>query len=72
MTKTDNQKKPIPVAPLKIVYLKGSQEMAKAVDNNIVKSRKSLMAHRSDVESIPGYVEPSYLVNTNYFRYGTG
>ena len=72
MTKTENQKKPVPVAPLKIVYLKGSQEIAKAVDNNLVKSRKSLMAHRSDADSIPGYVEPSYLINANYFRYGTG
>ena len=70
MTTTENQKKPFPVAPLKIVYLNGSQEMAKAVDNSLVKSRKSLMSSFANV--IPGYVEPSYIANAHYYRYGTG
>ena len=70
MTTTENQKKPFPVAPLRIVYLKGSQEMAKAVDNSLVKSRKSLMSSFANV--IPGYVEPTYIANAHYYRYGTG
>ena len=70
MTTTENQKKPFPVAPLKIVYLNGSQEMAKAVDNSLVKSRKSLMSSFANV--IPGYVEPTYIANAHYYRYGTG
>ena len=70
MTTTENQKKPFPVAPLKIVYLNASQEMAKAVDNSLVKSRKSLMSSFANV--IPGYVEPSYIANAHYYRYGTG
>ena len=70
MTTTENQKKPFPVAPLRIVYLNGSQEMAKAVDNSLVKSRKSLMSSFANV--IPGYVEPSYIANAHYYRYGTG
>ena len=70
MTTTENQKKPFPVAPLKIIYLNGSQEMAKAVDNSLVKSRKSLMSSFANV--IPGYVEPSYIANAHYYRYGTG
>ena len=72
MTTTENQKKPFPVAPLKIVYLNGSQEMAKAVDNSLVKSRKSLMSSLSFANAIPGYVEPSYIANAHYYRYGTG
>lgn len=72
MTTTENQKKPFPVAPLKIVYLNGSQEMAKAVDNSLVKSRKSLMSSLSFANVIPGYVEPSYIANAHYYRYGTG
>ncbi len=70
MTTTENQKKPFPVAPLRIVYLNGSQEMAKAVDNSLVKSRKSLMSSFANV--IPGYVEPTYIANAHYYRYGTG
>ena len=70
MTTTENQKKPFPVAPLRIVYLNGSQEMAKAVDNSLVKSRKSIMSSFANV--IPGYVEPSYIANAHYYRYGTG
>ena len=72
MTTTENQKKPFPVAPLRIVYLNGSQEMAKAVDNSLVKSRKSLMSSLSFANVIPGYVEPSYIANAHYYRYGTG
>lgn len=72
MTTTENQKKPFPVAPLRIVYLNGSQEMAKAVDNSLVKSRKSLMSSLSFANVIPGYVETSYIANAHYYRYGTG
>ncbi|HAV28259.1 MAG TPA: phosphoribosylpyrophosphate synthetase [Lachnospiraceae bacterium] len=72
MTTTENQKKPFPVAPLRIVYLNGSQEMAKAVDNSLVKSRKSLMSSLSFANVIQGYVEPSYIANAHYYRYGTG
>ena len=74
MATTQNKKAPIPipVAPLKIVYLRGSQDMAKAVDTSLVKSRKSLMSSSPYAESIPGYIEPSYIVNANYYRYGTG
>ena len=72
MTTTENQKKPFPVAPLRIVYLNGSQEMAKAVNNSLVKSRKSLMSSLSFANVIQGYVEPSYIANAHYYRYGTG
>lgn len=72
MTTTENQKKPFPVAPLRIVYLNGSQEMAKAVDSSLVKSRKSLMSSLSFANVIQGYVEPSYIANAHYYRYGTG
>lgn len=72
MTTTENQKKPFPVAPLRIVYLNGSQEMAKAVNNSLVKSRKALMSSLSFANVIQGYVEPSYIANAHYYRYGTG
>lgn len=72
MSSTENKKQPVPVAPLKIIYLNGSQEMAKAVDNYIVKSRKSLTESEALAGMIPGNVEPTYLVGANYLRYGTG
>ena len=62
----------MPVAPLKIVYLNGSHEIAKPVDNYIVKARKQLAHDRKDAETIPGYIESSYLLEARYSRYGTG
>ncbi len=72
MSITENPKKPIPVAPLRIVYLNGSQEMAKAVENSLVKSRKALSSNRLFAENIPGYIESKYIANAHYYRYGTG
>ena len=42
MAMTDNHKIQIPIAPLKIAYLSGSHEMAKAVDNSLVKTRRAI------------------------------
>ncbi|MDO4804070.1 MAG: ribose-phosphate pyrophosphokinase [Lachnospiraceae bacterium] len=72
MTTSESIKQPVPVAPLKIIYLNGSQEMAKAVDNNIVKSRNSLKGSNILASTFPGYIEPTYIVGANYPRYGTG
>ena len=62
----------MPVAPLKIVYLNGSHEIAKPVDSYIAKTRKQLAHDRKDAELIPGYIEPSYILDAKYSRYGTG
>ena len=72
MSSTENQKNPMPVAPLKIVYLNGSHEIAKPVDSYIAKTRKQLAHDRKDAELIPGYIEPSYILEAKYSRYGTG
>ena len=72
MSSTENQKNPMPVAPLKIVYLNGSHEIAKPVDSYIAKTRKQLAHDRRDAELIPGYIEPTYILEAKYSRYGTG
>ena len=68
----DNHKIQIPIAPLKIAYLSGSHEMAKAVDNSLVKARRAMAGRIKETNSLSGYIEPTYLVDTHYARFGTG
>ncbi len=62
----------LPVAPLKIAYLEGSAAIAEAVDANIAKTRKALSVKNPELRTIQGYVEPTYLLNSHFTRYGTG
>ena len=66
------EEKLLPVAPLKIAYLEGSSEIARAVDANIARSRRTLAQKNSESLSVPGYVEPTYLLDSHCSRYGTG
>ena len=66
------EEKILPVAPLKIAALEGAAEMAKAVDTGIVKLRKGNAERSRDLVSIPGYLEPTYLLDSRCSRYGTG
>lgn len=72
MAMTDNHKIQRPVAPLKIAYLSGSHEMAKAVDNSLVKTRRAISGRIKETSSLSGYIEPTYLIDTHYTRFGTG
>lgn len=72
MSIAETQKIPTPVAPLKIACLVGAEEMAAAVDAALVKSRKTAVSHRPELESHFGFLEKSYLVQTKCSRYGTG
>ena len=72
MAMTDNHKIQIPIAPLKIAYLSGSHEMAKAVDNSLVKTRRAISGRIKETSSLSGYIEPTYLIDAHYTRFGTG
>ncbi|MDO4613991.1 MAG: ribose-phosphate pyrophosphokinase [Lachnospiraceae bacterium] len=72
MASTAEQEKILPVAPLKIAYLNGCEDMAKAVNNSLVKMRKAKALQDKDASKIRGYIEPSYLLDTKLSRYGTG
>ena len=64
--------KSLPVAPIRIAALSGCQDLAKEVDKKLVKFRKELVAKKKS-EIIPqGYCEPSFLVECECVRFGTG
>ena len=72
MSSTENKEKILPVAPLKIAYLAGSQGMARQVNASLVKMRKSIAARDKSAETVQGYIEPTYLIDTHLSHYGTG
>lgn len=72
MSGTENREVILPAAPLKIAYLEGSRNIARQVNSSLVKMRKSIAARNKYAESIQGYIEPSYLLETHLSHYGTG
>lgn len=72
MATSEIQRQVVPVAPLKIAYINGSRDIAKQVNASIVKMRRAAADKNSAVLAIPGYVESSYLADTQLSRYGTG
>ena len=72
MTATQSQEKKLPVAPLKIAYLEGSWPIAKQVNSALVKMRRSIGERDRNAQSVAGYIESSYLLDTRLMRYGTG
>ena len=64
--------KSLPVAPIRIAALSGCQDLAKEVDKKLVKFRKELV-EKKQLSIIPqGYSEPSFLVECECVRFGTG
>jgi len=72
MSASENEKRPLPVAPLKIASLKGAEPMAEAINASIVKSRKAAVARKKSLADVCGYLEKSYLVDVAMSRFGTG
>lgn len=72
MPSIEPQEKKLPVAPLKIAYLEGSWPIAKQVNSSLVKMRRAIGEHDRSAQSVAGYIEPSYLLDTRLMRYGTG
>ncbi len=64
----------LPVGALKIAALEGCRELAQKVDRALVKSRKESLQNpeNSNVTSLPGYIEDSYLLDCSCPRFGTG
>ena len=61
-----------PVAPLKIAYLPGTYQMAKAVDKSIHHARVRSGAKDPELLQSPGYLRDSYLIKPVIERFGTG
>ena len=64
--------KSTPTAPIRIVALAGCQDLAKEVDKKLVKFRKELAAKKKPSTIPQGYSLPSFLVDSEIIRFGTG
>ena len=64
--------KSTPTAPIRIVALAGCQDLAKEVDKKLVKFRKELAAKKKPSTIPQGYILPSFLVDSEIIRFGTG
>ena len=64
--------KSTPTAPIRIVALAGCQDLAKEVDKKLVKFRKELIAKKKPSTVPQGYSLPSFLVECECVRFGTG
>ena len=64
--------KSTPTAPIRIVALAGCQDLANEVDKKLVKFRKELAAKKKPSTIPQGYSLPSFLVDSEIIRFGTG
>ena len=63
----------IPVAPIKIIALKGCTELGNIVDKYLVSFRKDMVNRRNSHNiSWSGYSEESFLVDSECPRFGSG
>ncbi len=72
MSESEKNERMLPVAPLKIAYIEGSRPIAKQVDSSLVKMRRGIASRDHSAESVMGYIEPTYLLDTRLSRFGTG
>lgn len=64
--------KSIPVAPIKIAALPGCEELAREVDQKLVRFRKELAERNQSGINPQGYSEESFLIDCECPRFGTG
>ncbi len=61
-----------PYAPLGIIALPGTEELAAAIDKNIVRWRRERESEYKNNYSFDGYERDTYIINTEMIRFGTG
>ncbi|MDO5391217.1 MAG: ribose-phosphate pyrophosphokinase [Eubacteriales bacterium] len=64
--------KSIPVAPIKIAALAGCEDLAREVDQKLVRFRKELVERNQSGINPQGYSEDSFLIDCECPRFGTG
>lgn len=62
----------IPYGPLGIIALPGTEELAKKIDNYLVKWRAEQAAAHKENIAFYGYQRDSYLIDTSIARFGSG
>ncbi len=62
----------LPVAPLKLVAMESAARLGKSVDNYLVSFRKDLSSKYKNDPAFQGYVSPTYLIDAETPRFGSG
>ena len=62
----------IPVGQLGIIALPGCEEMAKKIDDYLIKWRYERNSEHKNTLAFAGYEKPTYIVNIDFPRFGTG
>ncbi len=62
----------IPFGPLGIIALRGTEEMAKKIDQYIVKWRRDLAESADQPICSDGFVRETYIINADFVRFQTG
>ncbi len=64
--------KKIPVAPLGIITLEGSMELARLIDRHLIITRKSFIEQNPDYSSVPGFLRDTFLISCDCIRFADG
>jgi ribose-phosphate pyrophosphokinase len=64
--------KAVPVAPLKLIGLPGTEKLTEKIDSYLASSRKKLVHEYPEKENIRGLREDSYIIPCELPRFGTG
>lgn len=62
----------LPVAPLKIVAMNSCQKLGSSVDSYMVEFRREMMTGIKNDPAFHGYYEPTYLIDAECPRFGSG
>ncbi|MDR1630329.1 MAG: ribose-phosphate pyrophosphokinase [Oscillospiraceae bacterium] len=72
MSARNNEFTTIPYGPLGIITLPGCEELAQKIDSFIVNWRAERESEHKGTIAFAGYQRASYIINTEFIRFGTG
>lgn len=72
MADIETLKKAIPIAPLKLIVLKGCQDLGKEVNTHLVSYRKKDNIEEDVGINLSGYQEDNFIVDSSCPRFGSG
>lgn len=72
MPNTTELSNSIPVAPLKLIVMESAQSLGISVNKYLVSFRKRIVHRAKDDHAFKGYAEPSYLLESQCLRFGSG
>ena len=62
----------IPVAPLKLIVLDSAARLGNQINNYLVGFRRDIKNIAKNDPAFEGYVSDNYIVDSTFYRFGTG